>query len=94
MLKDYVDILYRIHLRLLKNENKKARTLFTDFRQKYLTEARQSYEVIFGKLKEFSPSEYFLEVNKIYEKEYKIGFECFGIGCENLISKTFSTQFL
>ena len=31
ILRDYVDILYRIHLRLLKNENKRVRTLYTDF---------------------------------------------------------------
>lgn len=31
ILKDYVDILYRFHLRLMKKDNKKARTIYTDF---------------------------------------------------------------
>lgn len=49
---------------------------------------------MFNKFQELSPSEYFIEVNNLYEFEKRITEECFGTSSENFINKIFSTQFL
>ena len=59
-----------------------------------MAEAREHYAAMFARMSQFSPSEYFLQVDRAYHQEQKIVFECFGINSQSLINKAFADVFL
>jgi len=58
-LRDFVDMLYKIHLKLIKNISKKANTIYTEFHKKYLRHSKEFYDKKYATIKELNPGEYF-----------------------------------
>ena len=60
LLKSFVDIVYRIHLKIIKNAtNKKMRTIYTELYGHYQKMSREYYTRIFKEIKELNPTDYF-----------------------------------
>ena len=51
-----VDMLYKIHLKLVKNISKKAITRYTDFYSKFLQHAKEFYQKQYSTIKRLNPS--------------------------------------